>query len=479
MPQSIKKGLVWTALEKFSVQGIQFILGIIIARFITPSEYGVLGVIMVFINVSQVFIESGLGSALIYRNNLEENDLQTTFSFNLVFSLLLFFLLFGTADNIAGFFSLDNLATYLRVAIVALILNAFLVVPTAILQVKMNFRSIAITNFTATLISGGLGCAAAIYGLGVWALILQLLSKGFVQVILLNLYCKWKPRLKFVKDSFLSMYRYSFAIFGTSCITKLTGEGISFFIAKILTPYSLGIYTRSNQFASLTGSSLGSIFSTVLFPAFSSRRERDGDFDDIYKKSVLYQGLVIIPIFTLLAVLSKPIVVLLLTDKWIDVVPILQILAIGRILSTVSAVTEQAICASGRSDLEFKQQLFKIILKVICIVVGFKWGLIGIAVADAVSTLLSFFITNYFAMKCDGFIVKGQLLKLTPFIIASALSSAVTIIAISHIENLIINLLIGFSLFVFLYSCLMLVFNRQLVFEVVSIVKTIMVKNNE
>lgn len=474
MAQSIKKGLAWTAIEKFSVQGVQFILGIIIARFITPSEYGVLGVIMVFINISQVFIESGLGSALIYRNNLEEKDLQTTFTFNIAFSLLIFIILFCTAGLIESFFSLENLASYLRVSIIVLILNSFLVVPTAILQVKMNFKSIAITNFSATLVSGGLGCVAAIYGFGVWALILQLLSKGVVQAFLLNILCKWKPRLKFFKDSFLSMYRYSLAIFGTSCITKLTGEGISFFIAKILTPYSLGIFTRANQFASLTGTSLGSIFSTVLFPVFSSRRDGEGNFNDIYNKTVVYQGLVIIPIFALLAVLSKPIIILLLTEKWIDVVPVLQILAVGRILSTISTVTEQAICASGRSDLEFKQQFYKIVLKVICFIIGFKWGLNGIAIADAVSTFLSFYITNFFARRCEGFSVKGQTIQLLPFIVAAAISSVVSLFVISCIDSIVLSLVAGFSTFVLIYFILMFFFERNLMRDINNIIKGFM-----
>lgn len=470
MAKSIKNGIAWVAIEKFSTQIVQFVLGIIIARYITPSEYGVLGVLMVFINISQVFIDSGLGSALIYKNNLKEDDLQTTFSFNFAISLLFASAVFFLSPLLEGILEMKNLQTYLSVSIIVLIFNSFIVVPTSILTTKMEFRSIAITNFTSTFISGTLGAIFAFNGFGVWALIIQLLSKSAIQVFLLFPLCRWIPRFSFNKQSFLDLYKYGVALFGTACITKFTGEGISLFIAKILTPYSLGIFTRANQFASLTGTSLGSIFSTVLFPAFSSVRKETEGFNILYNKMIKLQGVIIIPIFFLLALLSKPIIILLLTEKWIDVIPVLQILCIGRILSTISIATEQAICASGRSDLEFKQQFYKITIKILSIFIGFHWGIIGIAIADATSTLLSFFITNHFAKYCKGFTVQGQFKTLVPYILLSLFAFLLGYIPYFYVQNLWGCLTICTLFFLFSYMCLIYIFQNSLYKELLSLI---------
>lgn len=468
MDKSISKGFVWVALEKFSIQIVQFVLGIIIARYITPAEYGILGVMMVFINISQVFIDSGLGSALIYKNDLNEDDLQTSFTFNFAVSLVFVLGVLLASPLLESILEMNNLKTYLSFSIIVLILNAFIVVPTSILTTKMEFRSIAVTNFISTLISGALGATFAFKGLGIWALIIQLLSKSAIQVFLLIPLCKWFPHFYFKKESFLELYKYGIALFGTSCITKFTGEGISLFIAKILTPYNLGIFTRANQFASLTGTSLGSIFSSVLFPAFSSAKNKDEDFHELYNKMIIYQGFIIIPIFFLLALISKPLVIILLTEKWIDVVPILQILCIGRILSTISIATEQAICASGRSDLEFKQQLYKILIKLAFIAIGFIYGIIGIAIADAFSTLLSYFITNHFAKKCEGFSVENQVYALLPFILFSSIAFTIGCLPYLYFDNNIICICLCLLFFTFSYIVCTHFFKKNILKELTS-----------
>lgn len=452
MEKSIKLGFIWTALEKFSLQIVQFVIGFIIARFITPSEYGILGVLMVFVTISQVFIESGLGSALVYKNNLDEDDLQTTFTFNLVVSAIIIILTSIFSNDLERLIGVPNLAEYLIICILVLLPNAFIVVPTSILKVKMNFKAIAVSNVISTIISGGLGIAAAVKGYGVWALVAQLLSKSILQFILMSIQCRWMPRLKFRRRSFVSMYKYSFAIFGTSCLTRLTEQGISLFIARILTTYSLGIYTRAAQFASFAGNSLGSIFSTVLFPAYASKKDNAEELHSLMMKMTQYQGVLVIPVFFFLAVLSKPIVYILLTDRWADVVLVLQILCIGRILSTVAIATEQAVCSVGRSDLEFKQQFFKLMIKVIFIAIGFIWGLVGIAIADALSTLLSFFITNYFASKCLKFGSIKQLKCLAPFIIGASFASIITYPIIQLVENEWLQLIIGGMMLIALYT---------------------------
>ena len=241
MGNSISKGFVWTAVDKFANLFIQFVLGIIIARLITPEEYGVLGILMVFVNVSQVFIEGGLDSALIFKNRIDNNYLNTTFIFNFAVSLLLFIIIFLFASSIERFFSFKGLSEYIHVSSIVLVTNSLIVVPTSILKIRLNFRILTYSNISAALLSGALGIIAAYLGYGVWALIIQLLSKSVCLFFCLFIACKWAPKLQFDKSSFIELYQYGVNIFSASFFTRLLDEGTSFFIGKFLSPFSLGL----------------------------------------------------------------------------------------------------------------------------------------------------------------------------------------------------------------------------------------------
>lgn len=439
----IVKGFAWTAIERFSIQFVQFILGIIIARLITPAEYGVLGILMVFINISQVFIDSGLGSALIYYNNSKKEDVQTTFTFNLGISTILFIILYFVSPYLEIFFHLDHLSKYMQVSALVLFTNSLIVVPTALLKIRLDFRSLAISNLTSTVLSGILGVLMAYLGYGVWALIGQLLSKSFLQFILLFTQCRWVPCISFHKESFKRLYNYGIKIFSASCITKIIEEGTTFFIGKILTPFNLGIYTRSNQFASLPATSLGTIVSSVLFPSLSSLKNDTSKFNDVYINAIKYQGLFSIPLFLWLAMICEPMIKLLLTEKWIAVVPVLQILSIGRILFPVANITEQVLNAKGRNDLFLNQQMIKMGTKCIFILIALKFGLMAIAIAEAIYNIFQFFITNYYAKGITPYNTIYQLKLFCPFILTGFLSATLGYIWIEFLSNNYLQILLS------------------------------------
>lgn len=262
---NLTRGFAWTAVDRFSNLFIQFVLGIIIARLVSPEEYGILGILMVFINISQVFIDSGLSSALIYHNELTSKNLNTTFFFNIVISSIIYSIIFVCSPIIECFYNLPKLNLYLRVSAVVLFVNSLVDVPTSILKIKLDFKSLAISNLCSTLISGIIGVFLAYKGMGIWALIIQLLSRNCFQMILLYIQSRWIPRLMFDFITFKELYRYGINIFSASCLTKVIEEGTSFIIAKALTPFNLGIYSRSLQFASLPSTSVGGIIMSALF----------------------------------------------------------------------------------------------------------------------------------------------------------------------------------------------------------------------
>ena len=194
LSNKILKGFSWTATERVVSQLVIFIIGIVVARLVTPSEYGVLGILMVFINVSSVFVDSGLGNSLIYYNELKKRDLYTTFSMNIFISISLILLIYLSSSFIEDFYNLENLALYLQVISLTILFNAFLVVPTAILKVNLNFKSLAISNMCSSVASGILAIVMAYHGYGIWALIAQVMARSFLQASFLVVMSKWIPK---------------------------------------------------------------------------------------------------------------------------------------------------------------------------------------------------------------------------------------------------------------------------------------------
>lgn len=452
----IKNGLRWSTIEKLFMQGGQFVLSIVIARLVTPQEYGVLAILMVFVTISQVFIDSGLGTALVYEQKENKNFLRTTFTFNLIVSLLLFAIIFFTAPFIEGFYELPHLCEYLRVSSIVLISNSLILVPTSIFKIRMDFRSPAISNIVSTILSGIIGVILAYFDYGVWALVAQLISRSVFQMIILFIQCRWIPSFAFKKEAFVKLYKYGINMFGSTIVTRITDEGISFFIAKVVNPFSLGLYTRGSQFANLPSSCFGSVINTVMFPSFSSLKNDKKEFKRVYVRSLEYQAALSIPLYLFLAMVAEPLIKLLLTEKWIDSVPIIQILCIGRILFLMANLTEQTLAGQGRSDLFFKQQLFKMILKAIVIICVMQYGIIAIAIADASYTFSQIFITNYFA-KINNFGSLKQFRLAFPYILSGLVACGIGYFLVNVIDNIYLEIIASLIVAVSVY-CLVVTY---------------------
>lgn len=458
---SIKKGIIWTSGEKLLTQLVQFILGIIIARLITPQEYGVLGIVLVFINVAQVFIDSGLGSALIYRNNLDKEDTQTTFSFNFIVSIGLCALLFVSSPFVEDFFGLFGLSSYLRIASLILVFNSFVIVPTCILKVKQNFKAISIANFTSTLISGIVGVWMAYGGHGVWALIIQHLLRSVLLMLFITVQCRWLPNFSFYRKSFEGLWKYSANLLTSHTLTKVVEEGVSFIIGKSLTPYNLGLFTRGLQFASLPNGIVGSVLSTVMFPAFSSCKEDKQLFYNTYRKSIIIQSIIIPPIYIGLAIISEPLIFLLLGEKWMDVVPVLQIFCFGKSIFSLANTTEHALCSLGYSNIALKQQTYKMLVKLVLILSALRWGFMAVVIANAVADLSAYFITNYCGRKYLTYSIKGQLIDITIFIVSALLAGGCGFLLSNLVVYPFLKIMIAMIISILIYIGLLFIIKRM------------------
>lgn len=456
----ILKGFSWTATERIVSQLVIFIIGIVVARLVTPSEYGVLGILMVFINVSSVFVDSGLGNSLIYYNELKERDLRTTFSLNIFISIFLMLLIYLFSSLIENFYQLENLALYLQIISFTILFNAFVVVPTAILKVSLNFKSLAISNMCSSVASGILAIVMAYHGYGIWALIAQVMARSFLQASFLVVMSKWIPKLVFYKESCIRLYRYGINLITASCLTKITEEGISFFLGKVFSPYNLGIYTRATQFSVLPSTSIGNVIISVLFPTLSLVKDDKDKFKQIYNAIIKIMSALSMPVFVILVVIAEPFIRLVLTEKWIEVVPFLQVFCIGRLLFPVSNVTEQALNAVGRSDLFLKQQIWKMAVKALFIIPALFFNIYIVAIADALSSMVAYFVTTMIAREVLSIGVFGQLRSIIWYMLFALGAGVMAYYCESFISNDFFKIVFAAITYLVIYLVMILSFKR-------------------
>ena len=437
------KGVLWSALDKLSTQVIQFILGIVLARLLTPKEYGTVGLLLVFIAISRVFIDSGFTKALIQDQNRTKSDISTVFLFNIAISIISYFILWISAPFIADFYDLDILSILLRVLSISLILNALYTVPLTLISITLDFKTISKINFVSTLVSGLIAVYMAYHGYGVWSLVFQTLINSMITVIMVWIFNSWRPSLIFSKSSFKKLFSYGSNLLVSSIMERVVSDLSSLLIGKYLSTKNLGFYTRGTQFANFFSSSIGAILDRVLLPGLSTVQHDMTALVGYVKKILRINSLVTIPIFFGLFILSEPIIKVLLTEKWIMAVPIMQIFCIARLITLLCGINLNLLYVIGRTDLALRQQYFKIAIRVILIVLSIKFGIVYIALAELVSTTIHYFINSYYPGKLMRYGAFQQLKDISPFFLSGIVMSVVVYSVMVYIENNILKLVIG------------------------------------
>lgn len=451
-------GALWSMGEKLSVQFASFSIGIILARLLTPKEYGTIGLLIVFITFGQVFIDAGFGKALIQKQNRTENDISTVFYFNLIIALLCYLIIWLAAPFIADFYNIPNLHNLLRVLSISLFFNALFTVPNTLLNIEMNFKEITKVNLVSTLISGAIAIYLAYQNYGEWALVYHTVIKSILMATLIWFSIKWKPLFIFSKKSFKGLYGFGSKLLVNSLLNNLVNNITSLFIAKLINAKQLGFYSRGTQFADIAFSIFNSIIDNVLLPGLSPLQEQKLLLISETKKIIKITAIVVIPLFLSLSLFTKPIIIILLTEKWAEAIPIMQIICISRMITIISGINVNILYVLGRTDLALKQQYFKIAVRVILLIVAIPYGIIYIALAELLTTIIHYFINTYYPGKI---MQHGALKQLKDMflIIASALTMVIVgYFAMLNFENEILKIIIATPLMLIVYIILIKLF---------------------
>jgi len=405
--QSLKsktaRGMVWNAIDKFAVQGSQFIIGIILARLLLPTDYGLIGMLAIFIAVSQLFVDSGFTKALVQKKDKTDSDFSTVFYFNLGLSFIIYIILFLTAPFIAGFYEVPELVPLTRVLAISIIINAFTIVQNAKFTIELDFKTMAKVNFVSVIISGAIGVGLAYYGYGVWSLVYQTLIRGAIVTIMFWLFSKWRPSLIFSILSFKQLFRFGSKLLGAGVIGTIFQNIYFIIIGKIFSAKELGYYTRGFQFAEITSGTVTSVIQNVSFPLLASIQDDKIQLAAVYRRLIRLTTFIIFPAMILFALHAEPFVRFFLTEKWMPAVPLLQWLCFARIFTPISALNMNILNAIGRSDLYLKLDISKIPLILIALFITIPYGVKAVVIGHFVISFICFFINAYYPGKLFGY----------------------------------------------------------------------------
>lgn len=455
MAESVRKqlthGVLWNFLEKVLMEGAQFVIGIILARILLPSDFGLIGMLAIFIAISNVFIEGGLAKALIQKKDCSDLDYSTAFVSNIVISALIYVVLFLCAPWIADFYREPILTDLTRVLALNFVLGSFNIVQRARLMAQVDFKSLAKIRVISVVVSGIVGVAMAYSGFGVWSLVGQTICSTVVQMGLFPIYSRWKASFRFSMESFQSLFGFGSKLMVSGVYAVIMNNISTIFIGRSYRSSQLGFYTRASQFSQLISFTVNDVLGTVTFPVLSHLQDDKEHMVSVYRKTLFLTALVIFPIMILCTLLAKPIILILLTEKWLPCVVLMQWLFLARMFTPLSSVNMNVLNAVGRSDLFMKLDFAKAPLIIITLVITIPISVEAICIGTFVTSFICFFINAYLPGRMCGY-GAWQQIKDWRYILLSLLIMTILVFTFIYlVENMWLQLFVGGSIGIIAY----------------------------
>lgn len=394
-----QKGLVWSFVERFATQGVQFLFGIILARLLSPEDYGTIAMPLVFLAIAQCFIDSGFSTALIRKPDLTEEDLSTAFYFNIGVGVICYFALFLSSPLIADFYNTPILSDLLKVTALATLFNPLCAVQQAILTRKIDFKTQAIVSLSGAIVSGSVGLVMAYSGYGIWSLVFQQVGGYVIRTILLWILGRWKPKRKWSWESFRYLWGFGSKMLGSALLDTTYNNIYPIVIGKFFSANDLGNYTRAQQFATLPSSNVTGVLQRVTFPVLSRIQNEDERLARNYRKILKLSVFLIFPMMLMLSAIAEPLVRVILTDKWKGCIILLQIVCFSMMWYPIHAINLNLLTVKGRSDLFFRLEIFKKVCGVCVMCVTIPQGIIWMVSGGIVSSMIALVINTYYTGK--------------------------------------------------------------------------------
>lgn len=451
MPESLKNktvsGLLWSFVDNFANLGISFIVGIILARLLSPREFGLVGMLTIFIAISQSFIDSGFSQALIRKKNPSQVDYSTVFYFNLIIGIICFLILFFCSGLIARFFKEPQLKSLVQVIGLSLIINSFTIIQRTILTKRIDFKLQTKISIIASIISGIVGIGMALTGYGVWSLVIKTIVMYLMTSILLWLWNKWKPILIFSLQSFKELFSFGSKLLISGLIDTIYRNVYYLIIGKYFSAQELGYYTRADQFNALPSSTLTTVIQRVSYPVLSSIQDDKERLKAAYKKIIRSTMLITFVLMLGMAAIAKPMILTLIGIKWEPCIIYLQMLCFVGMFYPLHAINLNMLQVQGRSDLFLRLEIIKKSLAVPIIIVGIFLGIKAMIFCMFFLNLIALYLNSYWSGRLIGYSFLQQIKDILPsFLLAVIMSTVVFaegLLPLSLLPLLIIQLITG------------------------------------
>lgn len=468
---SISNNIIWSAVERFSTIGIQFILNIIIARILSPSDYGIIGMLTIFLSISQCLIDSGFSTALIQSKSRHPNDYGTVFIFNLIISISLYFILYFAAPAISRFYKQDILINVLRVVGLNLIIASLSNIQRTILIIKIDYKTQSFITIPSAILSGILGIIMAYRGFGVWALVAQTLTNGFFTTLLFWVLSKDRFRLVFDLSSFKRLGGFGVKLMFSSLLNTAYNNLYGLLIGKKYRADDLGYYTRAEQFSTLPANILTDVVTRVAFPLLCQNQDNKVNLSKVYSSFISRACYIMFPLMVGLAVIAKPLVVLLLTEKWAFISTMMSILAFDSLVAPITRINLQLLQAVGRSDLFLKLEVIKKTISILILVISINYGLVWICVGRLIYSVIALLINMHYTVDIIGKSYIEQIMDWGPNFIVAILMGVIIFLATHWIPLELLQVIVGVFVGAISYFLLSIFFRLEAKDVVIEMVR--------
>lgn len=465
MQKSLKaqtfSALSWSFAQEFAQRLLQFGITIFLARLLAPAEFGLVAMLAIFIAVAQALLDGGFGSALIQRKGISEVEQSSVFYFNVLIGCVIAGLLWLTAPAIATFYNQPALTSLARAISVVLVINSFVVVQNALMVKRLDFKKQATISVAATAVSGGVALAMAWRGFGVWSLIGQQIANSVTRACLLWTLNSWRPALVFRLKALKEMFTFGSRMVGSVLLNTIFENLNSLVIGKMFTAVELGYFNRAHSLQYIAGHTLGTVTNRVTFPVFSELQDDLARLRNGLRKAIATLASVQFPMMIGLAVLAEPLVVVLLTEKWLASVPYLQLLCFIGILHPLHLLNINVLIALGRTDIVLRLEVLKRILFVANILLTYHWGVLAMIGGQVVHGVIAYFLNSYYTKRLVNYSVWEQLRDVGPYSAASLMMGlSVALISVplpaAHWGQLVFKVLLGVAVYFVICRCLRL-----------------------
>lgn len=452
------KGTAWSFADNFLTIGCSFAIGVVLARLLSPSDYGTVGVLSIFLSLANVFVDCGFGTAIIRKKDRTQDDMSTAFYFNMGVGVVVYFILFVISPLVADFFRMPILKVLLRVLALCVFLNSLSIVQVAQFTANLKIKTIATVNVCTQVPMGLVGIYFAYQGFGVWTLVIQQVGSSLLKTMLLWILSKWRPSLVFNRESFRYLYNFGWKLLSANLIGAFFNEIYSFFIGRFIGASQLGLYSKANHLAAQPRQILANVINRVVLPIMVETQGDTNRVRSVYSRLIQMVCFVVFPVYFLLFTIARPLILFLWTDKWEGTILLFMICCAGFCWGPISNLNFSLLQLLNRTDLTLKLEVFKKPICLILLLCGVPFGLTGVVVSASVYNIVAAVINMYPTKRLLDYGYILQFKDILKYLCVSVCAFGIAYLTLCFISNNIVALCTGgfVYLLVYLLFCYML-----------------------